>query len=178
MVLNKFSFTNKKPKTKSKPYVPEQPNQYQGRQVIINSDRILFNAKEDSVLIYADKSINLNTQGTINFDTTSAGKFIVNAPLIQLGMVEKNYDGKKTQPHNSAVLGDELELWLDDLLDLMENILYFIIGPEFSVTCPVPDPNVNSASTPGDNDIQYLEDEIGRLRKHVQDFKSKRVKLT
>ena len=178
MVLNKFTFKKDKPKKQKKKYVPEQPNQYQGRQVIINSDRILFNAKEDSVLIYADKSINLNTQGTINFDTSSGGKFIVNAPLIQLGMIEKSFNGKKSQPHNSAVLGDELELWLDDLLDLMENILYFIIGPEFSVTCPVPDPTVNSASTPGDNDIQYLENEIERLRNHVQDIKSKRVKLT
>lgn len=178
MVFNKFGFKKDKPKDSVSKYVPEQPNQYQGRQIILNSDRILFNAKEDSVLIYADKSINLNTQGTINFDTSGNGKFIVNSPLIQLGMIEKGHDSKKTQPSNSAVLGDELELWLDDLLDLMENILYFMIGPEFSVTCPVPDPNVNSASTPGDNDIQYLEDEISRLRKHVQDFKSKRVKLT
>ena len=129
-VLDKFSFKKNKPKKETgKPYVPEQPNQYQGRQIILNSDRILFNAKEDSVLMYADKSINLNTQGTINFDTTDGGKFIVNAPLIQLGMVEKGYDKKKSQPNNSAVLGDELELWFDDLLDLMENILYFVIGP-------------------------------------------------
>jgi hypothetical protein len=91
MVLNKFTFKKDKPKKQKKKYVPEQPNQYQGRQVIINSDRILFNAREDSVLIYADKSINLNTQGTINFDTSSGGKFIVNAPLIQLGMVEKGH---------------------------------------------------------------------------------------
>ena len=106
MVLNKFTFKKDKPKKQKKKYVPEQPNQYQGRQIILDSDRILFNAKADSVLIYADKSINLNTQGTINFDTASGGKFIVNAPLIQLGMVEKSFNGKKSQPHNSAVLGD------------------------------------------------------------------------
>ena len=41
-------------------YVPAQPNVYQGKQIVINSDRVLFNAKEDSVLVYADKSIGLN----------------------------------------------------------------------------------------------------------------------
>ena len=34
-------------------YTPIQPNAYQGKQIIINSDRVLFNAKEDSVLVYA-----------------------------------------------------------------------------------------------------------------------------
>ena len=29
-------------------YVPAQPNVYQGKQIVINSDRVLFNAKEDS----------------------------------------------------------------------------------------------------------------------------------
>ena len=174
--MSKFRFKKNKTK-KEKEYIPEQPNQYQGRQIVLNSDRILFNAKEDSVLIYADKSIGLNTIGTINFDTSETGKFIVNAPLIQLGMVQKGYNNKKIPPNNSAVLGDELELWLDDMLDLMENMLYFLIGPEFSVTCPVTDPNISSASTPGDNDIGYLETEIDRLRKHIINIKSKRVKL-
>ena len=45
-------------------YKPAQPNAYQGKQIVINSDRVLFNAKEDSVLVYADKSIGLDTNGT------------------------------------------------------------------------------------------------------------------
>ena len=177
MTLDKFSFRKDKPKKQRKKYVPEQPNQYQGRQIILNSDRILFNAKQDSVLLYADKSIGLNTAGTINFDTAENGRFIVNSPLIQLGMEEISYDGKKTDPLDSAVLGDKLEIWLDDLLDLTENILTFIIGPEFTVTCPVSSADMESASSPGDNDISYLEDEIDRLRKQVESIKSKRVKL-
>ena len=38
-------------------YIPQQPNVYQGKQVIINSDRILFNAKDDSIILIADKYI-------------------------------------------------------------------------------------------------------------------------
>ena len=71
----------------------------------------------------------------------------------------------------------KLEIWLDDLLDLTENILTFMIGPAFTVTCPVSNAEMESASSPGDNDIGYLEDEIERLRQQMESIKSKRVKL-
>ena len=38
-------------------YSPDAPSVYSGKQVIINSDRLLFNAKNDSILIIADQSI-------------------------------------------------------------------------------------------------------------------------
>ena len=38
-------------------YTPESPNEYQGKQVIINSDRLLFNAKDDSIFLFSDKQI-------------------------------------------------------------------------------------------------------------------------
>ena len=52
-----------------------------------------------------------------------------------------------------------------------------MIGPEFTVTCPVSNAEMESASSPGDNDIGYLEDEIERLRQQMESIKSKRVKL-
>ena len=52
-----------------------------------------------------------------------------------------------------------------------------MIGPEFTVTCPVSNADMESASSPGDNDISYLEDEIERLRQQMESIKSKRVKL-
>ena len=61
-------------------YVPKQPNVYKGKQVIINSDRLLFNAKDDAIILIADKSIAFNTKGTLNFDTgtnPTKNKFIV-----------------------------------------------------------------------------------------------------
>ena len=36
---------------------PELPGIYQGKQVLINSDRIVFNAKDDSILLYSDKAV-------------------------------------------------------------------------------------------------------------------------
>ena len=51
-------------------YVPESPSTYQGKQVIINSDRLLFNAKDDSILLFSDKAIGFSTNGSIHFDTS------------------------------------------------------------------------------------------------------------
>ena len=49
-------------------YIPQSPDIYQGKQAIINSDRILFNAKEDSILLFSDKAIGFSTKGNVHFD--------------------------------------------------------------------------------------------------------------
>ena len=86
-------------------YIPDQPNIYQGKQVIINSDRLVFNAKEDSILLYSNEAIGFSTNGSFHFDTgiLDENKFVVNAPNIYLGL---NYEGDL--PYSPAVLGYEL----------------------------------------------------------------------
>ena len=66
-------------------FVPENPNTFQGNQVIINSDRLVFNAKQDALLLYSDKAMGFATKGNFHFDTENKNaKFIVNAPEIYL----------------------------------------------------------------------------------------------
>ena len=69
-------------------FIPESPKTYQGNQVIINSDRLIFNAKEDALLAYSDKAIGFTTRGNFHFDTDNSGdaKFIVNSPNIYFGL--------------------------------------------------------------------------------------------
>ena len=83
-------------------YIPDAPDIYQGKQVIINSDRILFNAKDDSILLFSDKAIGFSTNGSIHFDTSDkkegdeSSKFIINSPNIYLGL---DYKGEfPTEP--------------------------------------------------------------------------------
>lgn len=61
---------------------PEIPSQYTKPQVIINSDRLVFNAKTDSVLLSAEKSIGLSSNNSLNFNTNN---YIVDAGNILLG---------------------------------------------------------------------------------------------
>ena len=67
-------------------YKPDAPNIYQGKQVVINSDRLIFNAKDDSILLFSDKAIGFSTNGSFHFDTSDDinSKFIINAPNIYL----------------------------------------------------------------------------------------------
>jgi hypothetical protein len=50
---------------------PTFPSQYKNPQVILNSDRIVINAKADSVLLSAQQSIGMSTNGSVNVDATS-----------------------------------------------------------------------------------------------------------
>ena len=67
-------------------YKPEFP--YRGRQIIIDSGRVLLNAKDDSVFIIGDKAVGISTNGTFNID--SGGKTIINSPQIDLGLDAKH----------------------------------------------------------------------------------------
>ncbi len=150
-------------------YVPAQPNAYQGKQIVINSDRVLFNAKEDSVLVYADKSIGLDTNGTINFDTgtdEAINRFVVNSPNIHLGLI----DGQNP-PTEPALLGDKTEKWLNDMLLFLERLIQFL-ATRYTVTVPLV-----GISAPGPNDISGLMSSINDLRTSIEDIKSKNVKL-
>ena len=101
-------------------YIPEQPNVYQGKQVIINSDRLLFNAKDDSILLYSDKAIGLSTNGSIHFDTSDNenSKFIVNTPTIHLGLNQNKSLGSEP-----AILGEQADVWLNELLDMIAGLI-------------------------------------------------------
>jgi hypothetical protein len=155
-------------------YKPTNTTDYQGKQVIIDSDRLLFNAKNDSILLFSDKAIGFSTKGSIHFDTsnTKDSKIVINSPNIYLGLkVDKNL------PTEPAVLGDELDDWLtgiNGLLDVMEGIIDDII---FKVSYTAP----GGFTGPNPRNIQALSlrrTQIENLRDNVHLFKSKITKLT
>jgi hypothetical protein len=51
---------------------PVNPGLYEGKQVIINSGRLVFNSTNDHILLSSNKSINLNSQNGLNVDTNVA----------------------------------------------------------------------------------------------------------
>ena len=67
----------------------KSPETYQGKQVIITSDRLIFNAREDSIFA-ADSTIAFSTNKDFHINTSdgSNGKFAVNSPKIHLGLVK------------------------------------------------------------------------------------------
>lgn len=60
---------------------PTSPDQYAGKQIIINSGRLVFNSTTDHILLSSNKSINLNAIEGVNIDTPivtfSSGKMFL-----------------------------------------------------------------------------------------------------
>ena len=150
-------------------YTPEQPNIYQCKQAIINSDRILFNAKDDSILLFSNKAIGFSTNGSFHFDTgnNEENKFVVNAPNIYLGLDNKKY------PTEPALLGDKTEEWLNDLLDMVEGIIDDIVL-KISYISPVGPTAPNPAN---EGMVALRRQQIAKLKMDIKEIKSKRIKI-
>ena len=97
---NNFSFSKSTP--------PTAVGQYEGSQVILNSGRLVFNAKSDSVLVLANKSIQLSCNETLGVD---AKQITLTADEVYLGSSE----GVKELQLQSVVLGDRLNTLLGDI---------------------------------------------------------------
>lgn len=84
---------------------PISPLQFSGSQIVLNSGRLVFNTKTDHLMLSSQKSINLNAQESINFDTT--GNTVFQSNKVYLGGT------KNSQP---VILGDEMVNLLTDVL--------------------------------------------------------------
>tara|TARA_A100001515_G_scaffold4573_1_gene4514 strand:+ start:845 stop:1318 length:474 start_codon:yes stop_codon:yes gene_type:complete len=154
-------------------YIPQAPGSYQGNQVLINSDRLIFNAKEDSILLFSDKAIGFSTNGSFHFDTSSdenESKFVVNSPNIYLGLEFNN-----TLPEQPAVLGDELIVSLTEILELITKIYQDL---SFNVTFISTTPGTPTGLNPTNyNIMQKRMKEIQNVRDSFEAFKSQNTKL-
>jgi len=162
---------------------PDDPNVYNsGGQVIVQSDRLVFNAKKDSILMYAKNHMHVGINGSFHFNTNninSENKFIVNIPNMYLGLIEEN--GQPKLPTEPAVLGDKLGEYLEELIDLIDDICFHVIT---NISYTVDTPNTNPETTCNYKNENYLGENspvgetITKLKEKVKDFKSKRIKIT
>jgi len=155
-------------------FIPKNPKVYQGNQVIINSDRLVFNAKDDAILLYSDKAIGFSTKGNFHFDTDNNEdtKFIVNAPNIYLGIGNLNTGELPTEP---AVLGNELEILLTEILDFLE---YFVLDAAYNLSGISTTPTNPTAMNPSNSTIvdQRMR-EIQDIKNNIQSIMSQNTKL-
>lgn len=91
-------------------YTPVKPYVYSDDQVILNSGRLLFNAKDDAILMHAKKAISLSSADSVHINCDLKPGFIVNAPEIHLGLATSS------TPEEPLVKGETLKSALDQLL--------------------------------------------------------------
>lgn len=69
-------------------------NNFEKDTVILNSDRVILNSKDDSVFVLSKKTVGISAVESVHFDiglrgsTNQDNKFVINAPNIQLGLPE------------------------------------------------------------------------------------------
>lgn len=97
------------PDSFAKSTLPESVSQYAKNQIVLNSGRLVLNAKDNSIIIGAKQSIHLTTGDTIGID--GGNQITLSAPKVYLGS-SQGAEGTQIQ---SVVLGDRLNLLLGDI---------------------------------------------------------------
>ena len=90
-------------------YTPQTPDKYAGKQVIVNSGRLVFNSNTDHILLSSALTIGFNSVKGFNFDTKA--NFVVDAPSIKLGSKDAT---------QSMIKGDLLITELQSLLNQIQ----------------------------------------------------------
>lgn len=99
-------------------FYDDNPDEFTGNQIFMNSDRIVFNTKQNEFMTFAKRAINLVTEGIFTVDSekdlilNTNGSTIFNSPYIYLGSADA------VEP---VVLGETLKTLLEELIDLIIN---------------------------------------------------------
>lgn len=111
-------------------YTPESPEIYNKNQIILSSGRLLFNAKEDAILLFARQAISLSTEDSVHINCTKEPGFIINAPKIHLGLpktkkeakyVSDKLEGQHSQEYR-LIRGEIMRNSLHELLDSLSSL--------------------------------------------------------
>jgi hypothetical protein len=90
---------------------PTSPDQFAGKQLILNSGRLVFNTTTDHLLLTSKKSINLNAVEGAYIDTPNV---VINSTSIKLGSKDAT---------ESLMLGDKTVALLSDVLDQLISVV-------------------------------------------------------
>ena len=149
----KFSLANEN--FTSYPTPPISPSSFNLPQVILWSDRVVLNAKSDSVLISAAKSVGLSSNESINADSPS---FNIHSNDIRIGPDPKS----ATEP---ALLGDitidlikQLCFSVKSIANLLETSQIFPGG------APVPDAAGNVIGNTASTVVQGILDNLDKTK--------------
>jgi len=133
---------------------PVATEAFDSEQVVINSGRILFNAKSDNILLSSFDTINLNSLNSLNIDTP---KTIIDSKEILLG---SKY---ATEP---IILGDTFLTDFQELLTKINNLSLALMVPMSIYPAVAPNPALPIVAV-------QLKGQVTRMIAKVSKYKSK-----
>lgn len=133
---------------------------YTENQILLNSDRIVINAKNDGVFLNAKTTVHLSSDDTVNIDAKN--KTVIDSKNIYVG----NKDAEEP-----FLFGNKTEEWLKELLDLIKDLYTSLaahthgtgVGPS---TNPLP-PELIKYSTTFPTSIEKIKAKIIELKSKV-----------
>jgi len=90
---------------------PLAPNKFSGKQILLNSGRLVFNSTTDHILLSSAKSINLNSLESVNIDTKDA----IIQTTGKIYLADKNAS-------QQALLGNKTTAFLENLLTSLNKV--------------------------------------------------------
>ena len=137
---------------------PQLARSYSNPQIILNSDRVIINAKTDSILLSAQKSVSLSTNESVNINTKTLS---IDAGKINLG--------SKDAPE-SVVRGDTLYFQLNGICDALTSMLE-ILSTSKTYINGVPANDVQSNQV-----YSSVKSQIEQIQEYLPKMLSKNVK--
>ena len=136
-----------------------QEDQFVGKQILIDSDRLVFNGRDDSV--FSSKNLFLfKTDG--EFHVNGNGDMFLNSPTVYIGPIENGQD-----VNIPAVRSRELKLLLSDLIGALE--MFFQISYPNTSGLMGPNPGVNLGL------VQTILGDLAKIKTRLDDIDSKNV---
>jgi hypothetical protein len=136
---------------------PTTPAQYVNPQIILNSDRVVINAKNDSVLISGQNSVGLSSNGSINLESTS--EINIASKLTRLGNKDAN---------QSVLRGDETVAYLKILITELQNLAEALkVVQDWPGGAPTPNPVVLTAANSALQVFENVYNEIDSVKSKI-----------
>jgi hypothetical protein len=154
-----FSIANEKFRSYPEGKEPKSPSEYTFPQIILNSNRIVLNAKTDSILISGEKSVGISSNNSVNIESTS--EINLASKLVRLGGVKAE---------QSVLLGDETVELLKNLVNEVSNLATALQTIKmWPGGAPTPDPTINPVAKLANTNLK-------NIRNKLDSIKSKTVK--
>lgn len=136
---------------------PTTPAQYLNPQIILNSDRVVINAKNDSVLISGQNSVGLSSNGSINLESTS--EINIASKLTRLGNKDAN---------QSVLRGDETVAYLKILITELQNLAEALkVVQDWPGGAPAPNPVILTAANSALQVFENVYNEIDSIKSKI-----------
>jgi hypothetical protein len=150
-----FGLTNENFISYIKP--PLTPSQFSNPQIILNSDRIVLNAKNDSILISGQNSVGISSNESINIE--SIKEINLSSKLIRLG---------GTNADQSVLKGDKTVEYLKILITELQNIAEALkVIQDWPGGAPTPNPTMLLTANSSLQVFENVYNEIDSIKSKI-----------